>query len=283
MKHTEYHWTSTDGIAFFAQSWAPDAEPKAVICLVHGLGEHSGRYAHVAAALVDAGYAMTSFDQRGHGKTGGKRGHAPSMEALLDDITRHLDETAKRFPGLPRFLYGHSMGGLLTLAHVESRQPQLTGVVATSSGLRSVLQEQPAKIMLVKILGSLLPRLSMPTGLDANGLSHDPEVARVYLADPLNHGIATLGLAKALLTAIKYAFAHAAEIKSPLLLVHGTADPITYPSGSQEFAALVPGACTLKLWDGLYHETHNELEKEQVLAAMVEWLDSTLTSHHSFI
>lgn len=259
----------------YAQRWEPE-NPKAVVCLVHGLGEHSGRYPHVGKAFADAGFALVAFDLRGHGKSGGQRGHFPSIDAIMDDIHQHIRQGSDKFPGLPVFLYGHSLGGLLVLNYATYHQHSLTGVTATGAGLRSPVLEQKAKVVLSKVLGGLLPTVTIPTGLDVDGISRDPEVVRTYKADPLVHEIATLSTARAGLSAVERAFAHTAEFSTPLLLIHGNADKLTYARGSQEFAALVPGKCTLKLWDGLYHEIHNEPEQNEVLAFIIDWMNSQL-------
>ncbi len=156
------------------------------------------------------------------------------------------------------------------------RQPDLAGVVATSSGLRTALEKQTAKVALSRTLAVFFPKLSMPSGLNAADISRDSNVVRVYQNDPLVHDRASLAFAKAMFDALPWTFQHAGEFKLPLLLVHGTEDKIAFASGSQEFASLVPGDCTLKLWDGLFHETHNEPEKEQVLAFLINWLQSKL-------
>jgi alpha-beta hydrolase superfamily lysophospholipase len=277
MKHFEDEFQSNDGVRFFLQGWTPDTDPKAVVCLVHGLGEHCGRYVHVAQALTDAGYALLAFDLRGHGRTTGKRGHFPNPQVLLEDIDRLLQAAEQRFPGLPRFLYGHSMGGILVLYYTTARKPALAGVVATSPGLRTALEEQRLKVALSRTLGAILPEMSLPTGLSAEQISRDPAVVQKYREDPMVHGVATLGLATSLLKAIHAAFDQADQFCAPLLLMHGGQDSIAYARGSQEYAALAPNA-TLKLWEGLYHETHNEPEKEQVLAYMIQWLDARLNT-----
>lgn len=276
MKNFTTKWNARDGLELFAQGWEPEAEPKAVICLVHGLGEHSGRYTYVAQTLTDAGYAVLTFDLRGHGQSGGKRGYFPNGETVLADIDLLLKAANQRYPGKPRFLYGHSLGGILVLYYTLSRKPAVHGVVATSSGLRTALEKQKAKIWLSKALNSIAPSLSIPSGLDVNGLSHDQQVITAYQADPLVHGVVTPAFGVTGLGAIAFTFQHASEFPVPLLLVHGTADPIAYASGSQDFGKLVKCDCTVKLWDGLYHETHNEYQKEQVLAYTVSWLDAHL-------
>jgi alpha-beta hydrolase superfamily lysophospholipase len=194
----------------------------------------------------------------------------------MDDIAQSLEAAAQRYPGKPRFLYGHSLGGLLAINFALRRKPQIAGVVATSPALRTAVEKQAAKIWMARILGVLLPTLSMNTALDANGLSHDPEVLKRYQQDPLVHSLATLRMAKGSIESIPWVFAHAAEFPLPLLLMHGTQDSITYADGSRDFAARIPKNCTLKLWEGLYHETHNEPQKEQVLGFMLAWLNERL-------
>ena len=276
MIHYETSWTTDDSQSLFCQGWEPEGELRAVVCLVHGLGEHSGRYTHVADFFTRARYAVITFDLRGHGKSGGVRGHSDSFEAFMKDIDLLFQEAEARHAGKPRFLYGHSLGGLLVLNYALRRKPQVVGVIATSPGLHSPLTQQKAKIAFARTAAVLLPKMSLSTGLDANTISRDPAVVQVYMEDPLVHGVTTLAMTKACLDAIPWAFQHASEFAVPLLLVHGTGDQLTYASGSQEFARLVKGDCTLKLWEGLFHETHNEPEKEQVLAYTLGWMDSQL-------
>lgn len=272
MQTHEWVWKSFDGLDMFGRRWTPDGEPRAAIVLVHGLGEHCGRYSHVGEMLAGNGYALLGFDLRGHGKSGGQRGHAASFEAFMKDIDSMFAQAEGFFPGKRQFIYGHSLGGILTLNYVLRRKPPLAGAVVTSPGLRTALENQKGKVALAKMLGSLLPSSGLPSGLDAAAISRDPDVVRRYREDPLVHDKITFGMAKGLLDAIGWAFEHAGEFSIPLLLMHGTADQLAFDRGSKEFAALVKGDCTLKLWDGLAHETHNEPEKEQVFAYLREWL-----------
>lgn len=277
MKYFEDRWEDKDGITFFIRGWEPEnRKPRALIVLVHGLGEHSARYAHVGKALTDAGYALVGFDLRGHGKSGGARGHAPSLDAYMQDIRQFFQLMEKRYPDIPHFLYGHSLGGLLVLAYAIQHGAHLRGVIATGPGLRSFLQEQKAKIAMVRLLGSLFPTMTVQSGLDATTISRDAAVVEAYKNDPLVHYSTSLGFGKAGLNAIDLCFASAAEFPVPLLIIHGKADRIAYASGSEEFVKLVRAAgqdVTLKLWDDLYHEVHNEPQKEEVFKYMIAWLD----------
>jgi len=266
-------------ITFYIQGWEPKGKPKALVCLVHGGGEHTGRYEHVGKALNEAGYALFGFDLRGHGKTGGARGHIPSLDEALLDIQRFIGFQRQNFPDTPIFLYGHSLGAMLALAYAIQHPDGLQGVIATGAFLRSPLWDQKAKVALAKALGSLIPALTLPIGLDPSTISRDPVVVERYMNDPLVHGKSSLGLAMTSLNGIDLCFANAKEFKPPLLMMHGTDDKLTYPSGSEDFAKLARENnkdVTLKLWDGLHHEIHNEPEQAEVFKFMIEWLDKHL-------
>jgi acylglycerol lipase len=277
LHHTEFNWRTEDGLQIFAQTWQSDEEIRAVVALVHGLGEHSGRYTHVAAALTAAGYAVVAFDLRGHGRSEGQRGHSPSWETLLDDIEALLRESASHFPGRPIFLYGHSLGGNLVLSLILGRKPQVAGAVVTGPLLHSAFQPPAWKIKLGETLYSLWPTFALGNEVDPKGLSHDPKVVRDYVNDPLVHNRVSARLGIDMLRAGEWALAHASELAVPLLLMHGAGDPLCSPQASQEFAQRAPhGVCTLQLWDNLYHEIHNEPEQNQVFQMMVHWLDGYL-------
>ena len=279
MKTFESKWESSDGITFFMRGWEPDTDPKALIALVHGLGEHTGRYLHVGKVMTDAGYAMAGFDLRGHGKTGGARGHSSSLNVYMQDIRKFFDLLAQRYPALSPFLYGHSLGGLLSLSYAIQYGAGLKGVMVTGAALRSSLQEQKAKIAVAKLLGAFLPAMTIQSGLDPTTISRDQKVVDAYVSDSLVHYSTSLGFGKSALSAIDLCFARAREFTIPLLIMHGTGDKLTYPRGSEDFARLVGEAgndVTLKLWDGLYHEIHNEPEKTEVFTFMTEWLDKQL-------
>jgi acylglycerol lipase len=241
---------------------------------VHGIGEHSGRYDHVGERLTSAGYALVALDLRGHGKSAGRRGDA-RFEPILRDIDELLEEERARH-AVPLFLYGHSLGGLLVLHYALARKPALSGVIASGAGLHTALREQRLKVALARVLGGLVPFVTLPTGLDHTQLSRDPEVLRAYVADPLVHERASLGFGKDALDAIDQVLAHAGEIALPLLLVHGAADQLNYPSGSEEVASKLGRGCTLRLYEGGLHEPHNDLDRERVLGEIVAWLDSQL-------
>ncbi|NJC98929.1 MAG: lysophospholipase [Anaerolineales bacterium] len=279
MKTFETKFDGGDGLAFFVRGWEPEGNPKAVIALVHGLGEHTGRYAHVAEAMTEAGYAMVGFDLRGHGKSGGARGNIPSLDVAMQDIRRFFRLLTERYPALPQFLYGHSLGGMLSLAYAIQHGKGLKGVIVTGAGFRSPLQKQKAKVAIAGILGSLTPSLILSSGLDPATISRDQDVVQKYVNDPLVHDKISAGLGKTMLTGIDFCFAHVKEFSLPLLIMHGRDDRLVYPSGSEDFAKLAGETnkdVTLKLWEGMYHEIHNEPEQAEVFKVMIDWLDGHL-------
>jgi acylglycerol lipase len=279
MKHFETKWKSSDGLDIMAQGWSPDStSPAAVVCLVHGIGEHTGRYINVADALTKEGYVLFGADLRGHGRSGGPRGHFPSIEVVMKDIDLLFDQARKIFPGLPLILYGHSLGGILVLHYGLKQKPDISGIIATSPSLHTALAEQPLKVAAAKVLGSLLPSVSIPSGLDVNAISHDKKVNEDLKNDPLGHSKMSLGFGKIMLSVNHWTLEHANEFLLPLLLMHGKSDSIAYPSSSIEFAASLNDNCKLVLWDDAYHELHNEPIKNEVFNTMTSWIKEHLNS-----
>jgi acylglycerol lipase len=275
MTDEKFSLLSADGTALHATWWAPAGPPKGTVVRVHGLGEHSGRNAHVGERLNESGYAVAMFDLRGHGRSPGGRGHTP-FDRTMEDIAACLAEARVRVPGVPRFLYGHSLGGLLVLTYALRLKPELAGVVVSSAALRSPVLEQQLKMKAAKVLGSALPAIAIPSGLDDAGLSRDPAVIAAYRADPLVHDKGSFALGKGSSEGADWALAHAGDFTLPLLMLHGSDDPIVYARGTEEFASKVKGDVTVQMYEGLLHEPHNEPEKDEVLADVVAWLDAHL-------
>jgi len=247
-----------------------------VVVLVHGHGEHINRYQHVAEAFVNAGYAMQAFDLRGHGKSAGQRGHTPSYESLMDDIADFIGDAQKRYPGLPVFLYGHSMGGNQVI-NFALRTPQaLKGVIATGPWIKLAFDPPAAQVWVAKLLNNIAPSFSLASGLSQDALSRDPQVVSKYAADPLVHDKISVRLYTGMYANGFAALEHAAELKVPMLLMHGSADKLTSAQASQEFAKKAGKLVTLRIWEGFYHEIHNEPEKVEVIQTMVDWMNKTL-------
>jgi acylglycerol lipase len=277
MDTTEWIWKTHDGLKMYSKAWLPVTKTKAVVCLVHGVGEHIGRYESDAEALTSAGYILAGFDLRGFGKSEGMRGHTPSLDAYFEDIDMFLAEVDQRYPNLPRFLYGHSMGAVLVLGYVPLHQPEITGAIATGPALKTALETQKFKVFLAKVLGKLIPTLTMKSGIDVSMLSRDPELIEKYVNDPLVHTQVTASWGKSMLKAVEIVYKNAPLFPSPVLLMHGTNDEIAYPSSSISFAELAPkDMVTLKMWDGFKHELHTDFEKNEVFKVMVGWLNQHL-------
>jgi alpha-beta hydrolase superfamily lysophospholipase len=269
------HWKNAEGLQIHAQHW-PVSQAKAVITLVHGVGEHIGRYAHVAQWFNQQQIAVLGYDHQGYGKSKGLRGHAKSLAVLLDDIGQALDETRQRYPGIPHFLYGHSLGGNMVLNYLFRRQPELQGVIATAPWIRLAFPAPFLKVLAGRVLHRFLPTLRLPSGLAVQFISHDPAVVDAYQNDPLVHNKLSLSAGIQLLDASIWLDNYAGKSPLPLLLQHGTGDKLTSAPATKELADRLAGNVTLKEWPELYHEIHNEPEKEAVFGYTLAWMQALL-------
>ena len=263
---------SVNGEQLIGKLWGNPEQARAIVVLMHGLGEHIGRYEHVAAKFVERGFALLAFDQQGHGKTAGKRGVIDPDDSMRRDIEAMLRLAKQLAPGKPVFLYGHSMGSMEALYYGLKGQEKVDGIIATSPPLDPRTMSGTQR-RLIKLIKPLFPKLTVNNGLETSGLSRDAEVVRRYVADPLNHPKASVRLASFINDAAAYVREHADEWRLPLYLAHGRADPICPVEGSREFAKKLGKKVTYKEWDGLYHETHNEPEQDLVVATMLNWLE----------
>jgi len=278
MKTIESKRESKDSISFYIRTWEPDANARAkgVVALVHGHGEHVGRYENVASALTNAGYVLSGYDSRGHGKSTGPRGHIPSYETLMDDIGAFISMLGEKYSGQPVFLYGHSMGGNQVINYALRRHPKIAGVIATGPWLKLAFEPPAIKVALGRFMNNIFPAFTQANGLDTSGLSHDAEVVRLYDNDPLGHDKVSARLFVSMYESGLWALDHASELALPLLLMHGGADPITSAEASRQFADKAGSKVTLRIWDGLYHEIHNEPEQAEVFKVIIEWMDKHL-------
>ena len=283
MRHSEGTFTSFDGLTIFHQAWRPDADlangdARAVVLALHGLGEHSGRYEHFAAALTDAGYAVHALDHRGHGKSEGKRTYVKSYDEFQRDILQFRRLVEQEHPGVALVVFGHSMGGNLALGHVLDHQEGVRGLALSAPALAIGSSLSPTKIKLLMMIAKVAPGVR-PEALDANAISRDPAVVAAYRADPLVYsGKITAGVGAALIGSMQRMPARYAELRLPLLLQHGTADRLADISGTRALAAgAVNADVTTHYYEGLYHEIYNEPEQAAVIADLTGWLDA-LTS-----
>lgn len=276
--HAEGRFEGTGGVELFEQSWRPAASTapaKAAVILVHGLKDHSNRYAAAAEKLTAHQYAVYAFDLRGHGDSAGDRVWVDSFDDYLADLDVFVKRVREREPHRPLFLFGHSMGGAIVTLYTLTRQPELRGVVLSGAALKPGSDVSGFLIGVTKVLGSVTPTLAV-LELDDSKFSRDPAVVADMKADPLVYdGNGPARTAKELLKALARIQAQRGELNAPLLLLHGGADTITNPEGSQELSQHARSTDkTLKLYDGLYHDLLHEPEKEQVLNDMLQWLDA---------
>lgn len=265
-----------DGQRLFVRDWPlPDA--RGAVLIVHGLGEHSGRYEQLAAWFNQRGYAVRSYDQRGHGRSPGRRGALRHRDDLLEDLATVWLDYASDLPR-PPLLLGHSMGGLVALRAVLDGRIAPSALVLSSPSLRS--WESPRMIKLASTLSRFLPGLPLRNGLNTDKLSHDAQVVADYRNDPLQHGWVTPRLADFIFTAGAACIAEAAKLATPTLLLVADSDELVDPSGSRSFArrASPAGKLTTRFFSTLYHELFNEAEpgRSQVLMQLGDWLGRQL-------
>lgn len=298
-------FTARDGENLAIYEWPLDAwasemgedapPPRGVVLIVHGLGEHATRYDHVANRLMEWGFAVRAYDQRGHGESDGARGVLPTETALLDDLAEIVDDAQLRsrvlMAGmepkraasaqsltLPLILLGHSMGGLVVSCFVAEQVRHVDGVVLSSPALDAGLGA--LQKLLLAVLPKVAPNLRVGNGLDARYISHDEEVVKKYFADRLVHDRISPRLGKFIADSGSQAVRAAARWVVPTLLMYAGADRLVNPEGSRAFAenaassaAVKPGTVTVKCFDGLYHEIFNETDAEPVFETLKTWLD----------
>lgn len=263
------------GAEIYCRTWKPQGKIKALVVLLHGQGDHSGRYSHVAEHLAQAGYAAWAADYRGHGKSSGKRGHVDNFDDYLADVKRVIDKARSQNPQVKTFLLGHSLGGLIVLDYAEKRGSDLSGVIAIAPLLRLKMKVPAWKALLGKMLSSITPTLSMKTGLDPKLLSHDEEIVRNYVNDPLVHGVASTRFFTELIRAANETTRGANKLTLPCLIMQAGGDGIVDPAATENFFKTVAATDkTLKVYEGFYHEVLNEPGKENLLSEITGWLSA---------
>ncbi|MFH6604039.1 alpha/beta hydrolase [Maribacter algicola] len=270
MQKTEFEITS-HGTKIYGLKIVP-AEIKGAIVLVHGFGEHSGRYfENVVPMLTENGLAVYLYDNFGHGRSGGKRGHCPNYEALMDLLESIIEKARSEFATLPIFLYGHSMGGNLVLNHVLRFENEIKGVIASSPYLRLAFEPPKWKMFIGKFLLHVLPSVTLPSGLDPKGISRIPEEVVKYVKDPLIHDLVSPMFSFPIMDAGEWAIKNAYRLKVPTLLLHGTGDPIIDHKGTEAFHNN-SNKTTLNLFEGGYHELHHDICSATMLQTIGNWL-----------
>lgn len=273
---TEGTLTGVGGLRLHWQQWTPPS-PRGSVVLVHGMGEHIGRYDEVITALTDQGLVVTAADHRGHGRSDGRRAHIDRMDNLVADLGSVVDLATSAHPGLPLFLLGHSLGGLVATLYAVDHQDRLAGLVL-SGPLAALEAANPLTRAAARILSATVPTLPL-VGVDSDQLSHDPAVGPAYRDDPLVYSgklsARTVGELAAGVSAVQ---SRASELTLPLLVLHGGKDAIVPPVGSAELHAKARSADKRRIvYDGMYHEIFNEVDRRKVIADATDWLDAHLS------
>ena len=259
---------ANDGLGLLVRHW-DCAEARAHVLIVHGLGEHSGRYEHVGSFLSDAGFAVTSYDQRGHGASGGERVDLESFSEYLDDLESVVDEVGR---DIPLIIYGHSMGGLIAASYGMSNRPQPLAYVLSAPALSA---QVPAFLKLAsKVVSRIKPTMRMANSIKGEQLSRDPSVGEKYFADPLVETKTTARFGAVFLAHMESIREDYDRLSRPTLVIHGADDELVPPHASAPLASLAN--VERKLFAGLRHEIHNEPEQNDVLGFVVTWLESQL-------
>jgi alpha-beta hydrolase superfamily lysophospholipase len=283
MNHLETNYTTHDGIKLYLQAWMPE-KAKAAVLIVHGLGEHSSRYAHLAKKLTDSEIAVFTFDGRGHGKSSLSKPTAyfSKFEDYLKDIDALFGKVKNYFPDIPAFIFGHSMGGGLVAAYVLKYQPNAKGIILSAAALKPADDVSKFLISVSSLVSALAPKLKV-LKLDSSKISRDPMEVKKYVEDPLVYQDpipARTGYE--LVRMMKEINEKADHFKHPVLLMHGTADMLTNPKGTEEFFRKISSTDkTFHRYPGLFHELINEIEKEEVMGDVVGWIVERVESEDS--
>ena len=275
MKHHEGFFEDVGNTRIYHQCWLPESNPKAVLMIVHGLGEHSGRYVNVVNHFVPAGFAVYGMDHPGHGKSGGARKYVNRFEDFIDPVKAYFKKIQGWQAGKPIFLVGHSMGGLISTVYLLDHQAGLQGAILSGPSVKIPDNISPITIFIGKMLDALTPKLGL-IKTAPEGVSRDQAVVQAYIDDPLVYkGKTTVRLASELLKATQRVRSEARKITLPILILQGGADWIVDPSGAKMlFDAVSSADKQIKIYDGLYHEIYNEPEHPQVLQDVEQWIDA---------
>ena len=273
MNHIDGSFRSVRNTNIYYQAWLPDEEVKAVLLIVHGSSEHSGRYMNVVNHFVPLGYAVYGFDHIGHGRSDGKREYVERFSDYTDTLTVYFEMVKGWQAGKPVFLFGHSMGGLIASYYLLDHQDSFRGAVISAPAVKVSDSISRVTIIMGRILSVLAPKMGL-LRLEDNYISRDSKVVEAYVNDPLVfHGKTTARMGAELLKAMFRVTAEADRISLPFIVVQGSEDKIVDPGGAQMLYDRASSADkTIKIYDGLFHEVFNEPERARVLKDVETWL-----------
>ncbi len=264
------------GLQKYVHRWMPPREPSVNVCIVHGLGEHGGRYHSLAHDLVEAGFGVTAFDQQGHGRSPEHRGRVRSYTSLLDEIAAFLEWNRRSFSEIPTVLFGHSMGGNLVINYGlrDYRQPHR--IIASSPMIEQTRPPSRMFVRLARVILWLAPNLTLRSNPVAERLMSDPVEQKMLREDELFHSQISLRLGAGLLDSGAWILQNANRLKTKLLLTHGTSDYMTSPDASAEFAKRAGPLCELVILENQLHDPFRDMERAAVIARYVEFIRDSL-------
>jgi acylglycerol lipase len=277
MKHSETQIQGKKESLYF-QAWQPEDKPKAALLILHGLNDHSSRYAHVAEFMVNRGMVVYAYDQIGHGKSGGLRAYIESFDDWVDDLAQMVGLIHQEIGDTPLFVLGHSMGGAVVTKYLMTKpHSDVRGFILSSAALKTQDDMSPFIQKISGVLGKIIPKAEL-VALESKYISRDPEEVRKYDEDPLVPAVKIRARTGAeVIKATKYIQENMGRVDVPLLIFHGTEDKLTDPKGSQWlYERAISKDKTFNLLEGLYHETMNEPEKEQVMSDVASWIEARI-------
>jgi len=282
MTRTEAEFVAPDGTPLFHRTWLPPAEVpvRGILAIVHGLGEHGDRYGHLAEAATQTGLAVIACDHRGHGRSGGLRGHTDSFDDYVADLVAYLGSAVEAIGAdLPLFVLGHSMGGLITVRLMQGNHGlNLGGAILSNPCLGVAVQAPKLKVALAKGLAKLLPRLRLDNELNTPDLCRDEAVVEAYIADPLVHRKISARWYSALLEAMEVANSQPDQVDLPTLWLLSGQDRICDAEVARAFAGQLPGGTTSsEAFPEAFHEAHNGPDKGRFIEAALGWIDSQIS------
>ncbi|MGB3800842.1 MAG: lysophospholipase, partial [Lewinella sp.] len=251
--------------------------PRAVVGIIHGLSEHCRRYDRVAGFFNQHDIAVVGYDRQGFGRSEGRRGYAKQYKSYLDGVAQLMVQCERRYPGVPIFLYGQSMGGQLLLHYLIHRKPSIRGAIVTSLHIAEAFTPNPVVVALGKLMRRIYPTFTLANQLDVTAISRDPAVLEAYRSDPYVHDKLSSQTGIDLLERAVALQKYAGGLPVPTLLLHGTADRITSADATRAFAERNPEGVTLQIIPEAYHELHHEPDALAVLGKILAWMQDQLS------
>ena len=273
MRYSKSSFNSHDGLNLVTHTWEPEIQAEYVLIVIHGMGEHGGRYDAFADFFVKKGCVVTAVDLRGHGESEGKRGHTTSFSHILVDIDDFITKQEERFKGLKQILYGYSFGGNFLLNYLLTKETNAYAAIASAPALKSLYAPAPMKAFFAKFMRAIYPSFTVSSGVKSADMFREKKRDSSYEKDPLLHNRISMEMALASIEKGVWALDNACRIALPLLIMHGTGDKITRHDASADFIEQVDSKLgRLKLYDGLFHDLHHDENKDLILEDVYAWI-----------